>query len=544
MTGSGRVRRHVPARWTLRTQLVVTQVVLMATVSLVIGLVSVLFLNAFLLGQLDKQLANSSGRTQRAYNGDEEQQQSKTPPPDPCSTGVPPLPPGQGVGTISAMRCASSSVVAGLVSTDLHPQGEALTSPELTALTKASLLDGKAHSVDLGEELGSYRVMASKTPDGDVLITGLPLGGVYATMWRLTVVITAVALIGLLAVAFAGAAIVRWALRPLRRVAATARRVAQLPLDRGEVALAVRVPAGDTHSGTEVGQVGAALNRMLEHVASALTARQASEMRVRRFVADASHELRTPLASIRGYAELTRRSRGEVSPDVAHALARVESEAQRMTVLVEELLLLARLDEGRPLDREPVDLSRLVVDAVGDAHAAGRDHRWQLELPEEPVTVLGDQVRLHQVVANLLANARTHTPVGTTVSVSLSVDPVPGERPPDRPALQATLVVADDGPGVPPEVLPEVFDRFARADTSRSRTAGSTGLGLAIVQAVVQAHGGEVGVVSRPGHTVFTVQLPLEPSPADAEQPESDQPGPEPAGESDRSEQRRSSPVV
>ncbi len=235
--------------------------------------------------------------------------------------------------------------------------------------------------------------------------------------------------------------------------------------------------------------MGAALNHMLENVAAALTARQRSETRVRQFVADASHELRTPLASIRGYAELTRRSAEPVPPDVAHALGRVESEAIRMTGLVDDLLLLARLDSGRPVQHGPVDLSRLVVDATSDARAAGIDHRWDLDVPAEPVVVDGDAERLHQVVANLLANARTHTPAGTSVAVHLTGKPRGG----------AALTVVDDGPGIPADLLPDVFERFARADQSRSRAAGSTGLGLAIVAAVVEAHGGRVSVESAPG---------------------------------------------
>jgi two-component system OmpR family sensor kinase len=263
------------------------------------------------------------------------------------------------------------------------------------------------------------------------------------------------------------------------------------------VALAVRVPAADTDPRTEVGQVGAALNRMLGHVADALSARQASETRVRQFVADASHELRTPLAAIRGYAEVARRGRDEVPADVAHALRRVESESTRMTSLVDDLLLLARLDTGRPLAVEPVDLTALVVDAVSDAHVAGPEHRWQLELPEVAIRVPGDAARLHQVVANLLTNARVHTPPGSTVTTTLAVD-----------ATGAVLTVADDGPGVPVELQPEMFERFARGDSSRSRAHGSTGLGLAIVAAVVEAHHGTVEVQSRPGRTVFTVRLP------------------------------------
>jgi len=272
--------------------------------------------------------------------------------------------------------------------------------------------------------------------------------------------------------------------------------VAELRLDRGEVAIAERVPARHTDPRTEIGQVGLALNRMLGHVDNALAARQESETRVRQFVADASHELRTPLAAVRGYAELVRRG-GDATPEVAHAIGRVESEAARMTTLVDDLLLLARLDSGRPLERGTVDLSRLVVDAVSDARVAGPEHHWRLDLPAEPVTAPGDAQRLHQVLANLLSNARTHTPPGTTVTTGLSTS--------DE---EAVLTVTDDGPGIPEHLQPEIFERFARGDSSRSRAAGSTGLGLAIVAAVVQAHGGEVGVDSKPGHTEFTVWLP------------------------------------
>jgi two-component system OmpR family sensor kinase len=289
----------------------------------------------------------------------------------------------------------------------------------------------------------------------------------------------------------------RIALQPLRRVAATATRVSELPLHRGEVALHERVPDSDTDPRTEVGQVGAALNRMLGHVGSALHARQESETRVRRFVADASHELRTPLASIRGYAELTRRGPEQLGPDTRHALGRIESEADRMTTLVEDLLLLARLDAGRPLSLAETDLSPLVVDAVSDARAAGAGHIWRLDLPDEPATVHGDAARLHQVLTNLLANARTHTPPGTTVTARVRHD-----------GASVCLRIQDDGPGIPPELSDHVFERFARGDASRSRAAGSTGLGLAIVRSVVTAHGGEVGVESAPGRTVFTVTLP------------------------------------
>ncbi|WP_284253364.1 sensor histidine kinase [Pseudolysinimonas kribbensis] len=220
---------------------------------------------------------------------------------------------------------------------------------------------------------------------------------------------------------------------------------------------------------------------------------------MRQFVADASHELRTPLASIRGYSELTRRGGHELPDDVVRSIGRIESESIRMTALVEDLLLLARLDAGRELVLGDVDLVPIVVDAVSDAHVAGGDHEWRLlDPPAEPVVVRGDAGRLHQVVANLLANARTHTPAGTVVEIGLTVE---GD--------EAVLSVADDGPGIPEGLQPVLFERFARGDGSRSRSAGSTGLGLAIVAAVVDGHGGTVQAVSRPGDTRFAVRLPL-----------------------------------
>ena len=296
----------------------------------------------------------------------------------------------------------------------------------------------------------------------------------------------------LLLAAVVGTLLVRFALRPLGRVAATATRVSELQLAKGEVALAERVGEADTDPHTEVGQVGSALNRMLGHIEGALVARQQSEDKVRQFVADASHELRTPLASIRGYSELTRRGDYELPEDVVRALGRIESESVRMTSLVEDLLLLARLDAGRELVLGDVDLVPLVVDAVGDAHAASPDHTWSLDAPESPIVVSGDRGRLHQIVANLLANARVHTPEGTDIRTALSVE-----------GGFAVLTVQDDGPGISKELQAVLFERFARGDGSRARKTGSTGLGLAIVAAVVEAHDGTVEVESSPGMTTI-----------------------------------------
>ncbi|MGP3951383.1 sensor histidine kinase [Streptomyces sp. 7N604] len=481
----------------MRTRLVVSSVALIAVVCAIIGSVTTITLRSYLVGQLDSQLRGVAERALR-------------PPPravDDDRLGFI-LGPGQPPGTIGA-ELIGGEVRSAERSTD-RGESEALTSQQADAI-ESSTTDGGPQTVDI-PGIGSYRLQAvpDHDMDGGSRVVGLPLRGVQDTVDTLVVAELCVAAAGLAAACLAGTAMIRIALRPLRRVAATATRVSELRLDRGEVALHERVPERDTDPHTEVGQVGAALNRLLGHVGSALAARQASETQVRQFVADASHELRTPLASIRGYAELTRRAHEETGPDTRYALGRIESEAGRMTTLVEDLLLLARLDAGRPLSLAETDLSPLVADAVSDAHAAGPAHRWRLELPDEAALVRGDPERLHQVLVNLLANARTHTPAGTTVTARvLRV----GGRSVGGPGTgEVLLEIADDGPGIPPALLPHVFERFARGDASRARAAGSTGLGLAIVQAVVSAHGGRVEVTSAPGRTVFAVHLP----PADA----------------------------
>jgi two-component system OmpR family sensor kinase len=499
-----RLGRPTLRGWTLRRKLLAAILALFAVVCLVIGVVSTVALREFLIGQLDKQLSAGAARA----GGPGHNPGAAPPSANTCDKYTPGglIPFGQPVGTIGAQIVNGQLDSAKI----LRDQPAGSTEPgacaqDLTAEQSAPLagipVDGKAHTVVLGD-LGEYRVIATRLDNGrpgaGVMVTGMPMNNAQDTVGRLIVTEAVVIGAGLILAGAAAFTIVRLSLRPLSRVAATAGRVAELPLDKGEVDLSVRVPDADTDPRTEVGQVGAALNRMLGHVGQALAVRQASEMRVRQFVADASHELRTPLAAIRGYAELTRRGRDTVPPDIAHALGRVESESARMTTLVDDLLLLARLDSGRPLDRDPVELSRLVVDAVNDAHAAGRDHQWRLELPDEAVTVPGDTARLHQVLANLLANARTHTPHDTIVVTRLStVD-----------TGWAVITVTDNGPGIPARLQPDIFERFARGDSSRSRAAGSTGLGLAIVSAVVEAHGGTVGVTSRPGQTSFEVRLP------------------------------------
>ncbi|MFJ8406026.1 ATP-binding protein [Streptomyces microflavus] len=513
--------------WTLRTRLVVAAVSLIAVVAAAIGSVTAIAFHSYMYDKLDDQLHSIAVRAER--------------PPGPQ-----PVPDalreagrlgfvgggGQPLGTFGALVGDDGDVTASKVVEDsgLRSQesAEPLTGQQRRALEAEAPETGEGtRSVEL-PGLGGYRVEAATTAEGRTVLVGIPTAEVSGALNTLILVEVCVTAAGLIAASLAGTVLVGVAMRPLRRVAATATRVAELPLHSGEVALLERVPDAEADPRTEVGQVGAALNRMLGHVGSALAVRQESEMRVRQFVADASHELRTPLASIRGYAELTRRVTGREPSDsgsvTRHALGRIESEADRITGLVEDLLLLARLDAGRPLSYESTDLLPLVVDAVSDARvadaAAEADalHHWRLDLPDEPagpVTVRADPARLQQVLVNLLANARTHTPPGTTVTVSV--------RPSERADEPVTLEVRDDGPGIPAELLPHVFERFARGDASRSRgdatdkatgtTTGSTGLGLAIVQAVVSAHGGRVRVDSAPGRTVFAVELPAEAGP-------------------------------
>jgi len=472
---------------TLRNKLVVGIVALIVGVCAVVGVTTEVFLSRYLTKQLDTQLVQAN--------------QSATGGPDgprfitePCGFG----PRSGGFGPPSVTAYIRDGQVVSAATTD-YKNGCTPAGAELEAALLTVPPTGSPQTVALPGLDGKYRVLAT-AKNGVTVVSGLSTAQVDGSLFQVAMILLIVTGVALVAGAFAVIWIVGRSLRPLDRVAATARQVTTLPLDRGEVDLGVRVPAKDTDTRTEVGQVGAALNQMLRHVSGALESRQESETRVRQFVADASHELRTPLASIRGYAELARRDEHDTET-VTHALRRVESESARMSTLVEDLLLLARLDSGRPLSADEVDLTMLAIDAVSDARVAGPTHRWQLDLPQEPITVTGDGARLHQVLVNLLTNARTHTPAGTVVVCGLRTEAGPGGQ-------SAVITVTDNGPGIPAALQPNIFGRFVRGDSSRSRAAGSTGLGLAIVAAVVGAHRGSVSVDSRSGRTVFTVRLP------------------------------------
>ena len=505
----GSITRWLAGR-TLRSRLIVGLVALLALSCALVGVVTYVALRGFLFHQLSQQLSAAAERYRTCV------EHKGPPPPTPdrddfAGGGYPrPVPncgnqiSGQAAGTFTARLVKFTVTNANLV-----PARTCHLSRTDQALIAALPTDGQPVSRDLASAHGDYLLSATQQHDGDVLVTGLPLNSLQSQLHWLELTEAVVFGLALALAGLSGTAWVRLSLRPLSRMTATATEVTRLPLASGEVELPHRVELADPR--TEVGKLGEAFNRMLGHVESSLARRHAIEARLRGFAADASHELRTPLAAIRGYAQLARRQADDLPPDLQRALERVDAESARMSVLVDDLLLLARLDAGRPLERKPVDLTRLAIDATSDARVAAPDHRWVLDLPAEPVAVPGDEATLRQVLANLVGNAAKHTPGGTTVTVALT----------DGPGPVARLSVTDDGPGIPAGLQSTLFERFVRGDPSRSRSAGgtggtgstggtggTTGLGLAIVDAVTTAHGGRVELTSRPGQTTFGVVLP------------------------------------
>lgn len=483
------ISRLLPTSLTGRLVAILVAVVVVSTV--LISAVTSLAMRGLLYGQLDDQvngaLQRSIGFYENGFGADLRLQ-------DPDGNGPgPSFQPrgGDGIGTLNA-RFVGADQQGFVVTTS---GGRKTLSTSAMRILESVPADTDTHDVEL-PGVGSFRVKAS-ADDSRRLVSGMSTRSADDAIETLVQWSVLLALAAVLVAGLAGRFLVRRQLRPLREVAATAHEVTALPLSSGAIGTTVRVPDELTDERTEVGQMGAALNTMLAHVEGALDERHRSEQQVRQFVADASHELRTPLSTIHGYAELSRRTQPMDPAQLSMAMTKVEAEATRMSSLVEDLLLLARLDAGRPLADDEVDLTKLVLETVGDARVVSPDHRWLLDLDDEPVLLPGDELRLHQVVTNLLNNARRHTPPGTAVTVSVRTD-----------GSEAVLTVTDDGLGMTPELVRTAFERFSRGDSSRTRASGGAGLGLSLVQAITSAHGGRVAVESRPGRTRFTVRLP------------------------------------
>lgn len=471
--------------WTLQRRLMVTVIGIVSLILIVVSVSSTIILRTVLESNLDARL--------RAVAESSLQIPSGFPAASVDAYDVLSSRPQQ-AGFLLVLT--TSTPATGAVVDDGNSLGE-LTPAEVEDIV-AKVGEGGFTTISLGGELGDYRVAPVLARGGDFVgLVGLPLAEVQQTIARLLTTTVLVTAGGLLLLGAVTTLVIRVGLRPLRAVADTATRVASMPMDQGAVSISERVPGGQADDRTEIGRVGAALNTLLDHVDESLDARQRNEERMRRFVADASHELRTPLASIRGYSELSLRDT-TLSDTSESALQRIQAQSIRMTTLVEDLLLLARLDEGQELVYGSVDLTQLAMEAVADARPAGVDHDWRLEVGEEPVVIPGDAARLNQVIANLLANARTHTPAGTEVTVTVA-----------REGGDALVRVHDDGPGVDPTVHAELFERFSRADRSRARQTGGTGLGLSIAKAIALAHHGTIEVQSTPGNTTFTLRIPV-----------------------------------
>ncbi|MDA0635517.1 ATP-binding protein [Nonomuraea sp. MCN248] len=469
--------------WPLRHRLLAALLGLSAAGLTVFAVAGVVLLDRSLLARADSQLAEFADRV------------SRRPPP------VTPPPHEGGVQVPTRFDVAVYSP-SGTLLEDV-PTG-APDGPDVPAGLVAAP-PRSPFTVPGRDGAGEWRVRVARLPDGNRAVVSMSLESNRSTVRELLVIQLAAGALVLALLAAVALWVVRLGLRPLTRMERTAEAIAAGDIDR-------RVPDSDPR--TETGRLGTALNVMLERLARALRERERSERRLRRFVADASHELRTPLTSIRGFAELYQHGDADRDPVAERLLRRIESEAGRMGVLVEDLLLLARLDQEPALELSTVDLHVLAGDVVHAAHARDRDRPVRLTLSDRPVRVRGDEQRLHQVIANLVGNALTHTAPGTAVRVTVGharVGPPEGAHAGAGPApgAEAALVeVRDEGSGIDPEHLPHVFDRFYRADPNRSRAHGGTGLGLAIAAALADAHGGRIEVTSSGRGTTFRVLLP------------------------------------
>ncbi|OBG19118.1 HAMP domain-containing sensor histidine kinase [Mycobacterium sp. 852002-51057_SCH5723018] len=490
--------RDLP-RWlpsSLRRQLLLGVLAVVSVVLVTVGIVSVLSLRGYVTAMSDADVAQSLDALSNSYIRYSNRELSSAQRGEPIAQAMLEFT-DQTPGNLIAVL--HDGVVVGSA---VFSEAEARPAPPdvVRALETEPWPDVPPRTAKLGS-LGSYRV-DSRVEGADLLVVGVSLARADQIIVRKQLTTSALIAAALAITAGLTIWVVGVTLRPLRRLVATAAEVAAMPLTDGDHRISVRLRPEDADPHNEVGIVGHTLNRLLDNVDSALAHRAESDLRMRQFLTDASHELRTPLAAIQGYAELTRQDSEALPPTTEYALARIESEARRMALLVDELLLLSRLGEGEDLQTQDVDLADLAVNAVNDAAVAAPTHHWVKDLPDEPVWVRGDHARLHQLVSNLLSNARLHTPPGVTVTTGITCHRK-GTEPP-----YAELTVADDGPGIDDALLPRLFERFVRADSSRSDGSG-IGLGLAIVSSIVKAHGGSVTAESTEGRTVFRVRLPM-----------------------------------
>jgi two-component system OmpR family sensor kinase len=478
------------SNWSLLNRLTLGVVLLSAMGFLASDVAAQTLMRSYLTQQMDSELLSVAGgsfprveragiaREARGYQSDED------------GDNVAPAVPLQSVpNSISLTLIGPAGIILGQIGGDLN--STEITS-YLQSITPEQVIERANQPFTIEAPQSDFRVIAQKLPTGlGIVVVAQSFEDIDRTLLRLQGLFILIGLVMILFIALASRKVITVGLRPLATVEATAERIAE-----GD--LTARLP--DLKPNTEVGRLVNTLNTMLGRIEESFSARVESESKLRRFVADASHELRTPITAIRGFAELHRQGAVTGEEKTKELIGRIESESLRMGSLVEDLLLLARLDQSRQMKSDPINLSKLVFDAVESARAAGPDHPVNFNKSDDEIYALGDNDRIHQVVANLLANARTHTPVGTKIDVSV-IQSEDGVR----------IRIADDGPGLSEKDQVQIFERFYRADPSRVRTGGEgTGLGLSIVEAVMRAHAGEVSVESELGKgATFTLFFPL-----------------------------------
>ena len=478
------------SNWSLLNRLTLGVVLLSAMGFLASDVAAQTLMRSYLTHQMDNELLSVAGgsfpRVERAGIAREAREKLGNEDDDEDAPEVP----LQSVPTsISLTLIGPAGIVLGQIGGDLN--STEITS-YLQSITPEQVIERANRPFTIEAPNSDFRVIAQRLPTGlGTVVVAQSFEDIDRTLLRLQGLFILIGFVMILFIALASRKVIKVGLRPLATVEATAVRIAE-----GD--LTARLP--DVKPNTEVGRLVSTLNMMLGRIEESFAARLDSESKLRRFVADASHELRTPITAIRGFAELHRQGAVTGEEKTKELIGRIENESKRMGSLVEDLLLLARLDQSREMKAEPVNLSKLVSDAVESARAAGPNHVVNFIKSDEEIYALGDNDRIHQVVANLLANARTHTPVGTKIDVSVSQSE-DGVR----------IRIADDGPGLSEKDQARIFERFYRADASRVRTEGEgTGLGLSIVDAVMRAHAGQVSVESELGKgATFTLFFPL-----------------------------------